>query len=82
MNKISVLGIDLVKHVFQLHGDDAQDYAVLRKTVKHKQLLPFLAWEIAALGHTVQAMASQFVKPYIMSNRNDANYAEAIRETV
>jgi transposase len=33
-------------------------------------------------GHTVKLMAPQFVKPYVKSNKNDANDAEAICEAV
>ena len=33
-------------------------------------------------GHTVKLMAPQFVKPYVKSNKNDANDAEAIAEAV
>lgn len=101
MNKINVLGIDLAKNVFQLHGIDEQGAVVLRKQLKRKQLLPYLAnlppcligieacgamhyWsrQFSAQGHTVRAMAPQFVKPYIKSNKNDANDAEAICEAV
>jgi transposase len=101
MNKITVLGIDLAKNVFQLHGIDDQGEVVLRKQLKRKQLLPYLAnippcligieacgamhyWcrQFGAHGHTVRAMAPQFVKPYLKSNKNDANDAEAICEAV
>lgn len=33
-------------------------------------------------GHIVKLMAPQFVKPYVKSNKNDANDAEAICEAV
>lgn len=33
-------------------------------------------------GHTVKLMAPQFVKPYVKSNKNNANDAEAICEAV
>jgi len=33
-------------------------------------------------GHTVRLMAPQFVKPYVKSQKNDANDAEAICEAV
>jgi transposase len=34
------------------------------------------------LEHTVRLMAPQFVKPYVKSQKNDANDAEAICEAV
>jgi len=41
--KISVLGIDLAKQVFQLHGVDEQGQAVLRKKLTRSRLLAFIA---------------------------------------
>jgi transposase len=38
--------------------------------------------ELQKQGHTVKLMAPQFVKPYVKSNKNDANDAEAICEAV
>jgi transposase len=37
---------------------------------------------ISRFGHTVRLIAPQFVKPYVKSNKNDANDAEAICEAV
>jgi transposase len=37
---------------------------------------------LGRLGHTVRLMAPQFVKPYVKSQKNDANDAEAICEAV
>ena len=42
----------------------------------------YWARELQKLGHTVKIMAPQFVKPYVKSNKNDANDAEAICEAV
>lgn len=42
----------------------------------------FWARKLSRCGHTVQLMAPQFVKPYVKSNKNDANDAEAICEAV
>jgi transposase len=40
------------------------------------------ARELQKLGHTVKLIAPQFVKPYVKSNKNDANDAEAICEAL
>lgn len=40
------------------------------------------ARELQKQGHTVKLIAPQFVKPYVKSNKNDANDAEAICEAV
>src|SRR6185312_9216442 len=42
----------------------------------------YWAREIAALGHDVRMMPTQFVKPYVKSQKNDAADAEAICEAV
>jgi len=42
----------------------------------------YWAREIKALGHDAKLMAPQFVKPYVKSNKTDANDAEAICEAV
>lgn len=38
--------------------------------------------KLGEFGHTVRLMAPQFVKPYVKSNKNDRNDAEAICEAV
>ncbi|BAH77630.1 hypothetical protein DMR_41390 [Solidesulfovibrio magneticus RS-1] len=42
----------------------------------------YWAREIGKFGHTVRQISPQFVKPYVKSNKNDANDAEAICEAV
>jgi transposase len=41
--KITTIGIDLAKNVFQVHGADARGKAVLKKGLKRAQMLPFFA---------------------------------------
>ena len=41
--KITILGIDLAKSVFQLHGNDASGRPVLRKKLRRSELKSFLA---------------------------------------
>lgn len=43
MGNIKVLGIDLAKNVFQLHGVDAKGKCVLRKRLSRAKLLEFIA---------------------------------------
>jgi transposase len=99
--KIAIVGLDIAKHVFQLHGTDAAGKAVLRRKLRRAEVVPFFAnlhhcivgieacggahyWarRLNAVGHTVRLMAPQFVKPFVKSNKNDANDAEAICEAV
>ena len=41
--KITTVGIDLAKQVFQVHGVDERGKAVLKKQLKRDQMLPFFA---------------------------------------
>ena len=43
MNEITILGIDLAKHVFQLHGEDAQGRVLVQRQLRRSQLLGFVA---------------------------------------
>jgi transposase len=101
MKDIKVLGIDLAKNVFQLHGTNANGKCVLRKRLGREKLAEFVVqlkpctigieacmsshyWArvFQNMGHTVKIMAPQFVKPYVMSNKNDRNDAKGIAEAV
>ena len=41
--KVTTIGIDLAKTVFQVHGVDSSGNAVVRKRLRRKQVLPFFA---------------------------------------
>lgn len=41
--KITTIGIDLAKNVFQVHGVDERGKAVMKKQLKRSQVLPFFA---------------------------------------
>jgi hypothetical protein len=43
MQSVTLVGIDLGKHSFQLHGQDQHGKAVFRKKVSRKQLVEFFA---------------------------------------
>lgn len=101
--KLSHVGIDLAKNVFQLHGVDRHGKAVWKRRLKRDKWLKTLldkvepgceigmeacsgahhwARQLEARGFTVKLIAPQFVKPYVKSNKNDANDAEAICEAM
>jgi len=103
MNKLSRVGIDLAKNVFQLHGVDRHGKAVWRRRLTRDKWLKVLlekvepgckigmeacagahhwARQLQAKGFTVKLIAPQFVKPYVKSNKNDANDAEAVCEAM
>lgn len=43
MNDVTLVGVDLGKHVFHLHGQDSKGNAVFRKKVSRKQMIEFFA---------------------------------------
>lgn len=96
---INLLGIDIAKNVFQLHGADNNGKKVLKKRIERNQLTDYVAqlpqcsivmkacgganyWArvFQRCGHTVKLISPQFVKPFVKTNKNDANDAEAIVE--
>ena len=99
MNDITMLGIDLAKNVFQLHGVNADGRVVVRRQVRRAHLLDAIArlapkavameacagaheWgrRMISLGCQVRLISPQFVKPFVKSQKNDRNDAEAICE--
>lgn len=99
--KITRIGLDLAKSVFQVHGVDRAGRTVMRRRLRRAEVLKFFAgvepcvvgmeacggahhWgrELMKLGHHARLMSPQFVKPYVKSNKNDANDAEGICEAV
>jgi transposase len=49
MKEVTIVGIDLAKRVFQLHGAAADGAVVFRKKLSRAQLLPFLAAQPACI---------------------------------
>lgn len=43
MNEISIIGLDIAKHVFQVHGEDASGQVVIRRQLRRGALLKFFA---------------------------------------
>jgi transposase len=41
--KITTIGLDLAKSIFQIHGVDATGEVVVRKSLRRSQMLPFFA---------------------------------------
>ncbi len=99
--KVTTIGLDIAKQIFQVHGADAEGRAVLRRPLRRNQVAAFFAnlplcvvgleacggahhWArvLSRFGHAVRLIAPQFVKPYVKSNKNDANDADAICEAV
>jgi transposase len=101
VKKVTTIGLDIAKQVFQVHGADRTGRAVVRRKLRRDEVARFFSevepclvgieasgsahyWArvLSRFGHTVRLMAPQFVKPYVKSQKNDANDAEAICEAV
>jgi transposase len=103
MNKITRMGVDLAKNVFQLHGVDRSGTCVFKRRLSRSQWMKHIVDHIEPgcaigmeacsgahhwarvlqhRGFVVKLIAPQFVKPYVKSNKNDANDAEAICEAM
>jgi transposase len=101
--RLSRVGVDLAKDVYQLHGVDRHGKTVWKRRLRRGQWLQALldkvkpgceismeactgahhwARELQSQGYTVRLIAPQFVKPFVKSNKNDANDAEAICEAM
>ena len=101
--KITRVGVDLAKSVFQVHGVDGSGERVWKRQLKRSNWLKVLvekiepgceigmeacggahhwARELGSRGYDVKLIAPQFVKPYVKSQKNDANDAEAICEAM
>jgi transposase len=101
MERLTAIGIDLAKRVFQVHGVNLEGKVSVKRKLSRSGLLKFVGnlepcligveasggcryWvrEFKKFGHDVRIMAPQFVKPYVKSDKNDANDAAAICEAV
>jgi len=91
------IGLDIAKHVFQVHGVDCSGKTVLQRKLRRADILKFFSklesslvgieachgshfWarELTSLGHTVRLLPTQYVKPFLVGGKNDANDAAAI----
>jgi len=96
---LSILGIDIAKNSFQLHGAAKSGNTVLKRRLPRCELAAHVAnlptctivmescgganyWArvFQRSGHSVKLISPQFVKPFVKTNKNDANDAQAIVE--
>jgi transposase len=101
--KISRVGVDLAKNVFQIHGADAHGKTVWKRKLTREKWIEAIctktpdgceigmeacagahhwARRLSGYGFKVKLIPPQFVTPYVKSNKNDANDAEAICEAM
>jgi hypothetical protein len=65
--KITTIGLDLAKTVFHVVGQDERGKEVMRRKLRE-------------MGHLVDLIPAQHVKPLVLGNKNDYNDARAIAE--
>lgn len=41
--QVAIIGLDIAKHVFQLHGTDTDGKVVLRRRLRRQEMVPFFA---------------------------------------
>jgi transposase len=101
--KLTRVGVDLAKQVFQVHGVDRAERPAWCKRLKRSRWIADLERDVEpgaeigmeacggahhwarvlqAKGYRVKLIAPQFVKPYVKTNKTDANDAEAICEAM
>lgn len=97
--EIDVLGIDLAKRVFQLHGASRSGLVLHRSKVNRPGLMAAIdklwprlvvmeacssahhwARRLQGMGIEVRLISPQYVAPFVKTNKNDRNDAEAIVE--
>jgi transposase len=86
LSSVTTVGLDLAKHVFQVHAIDAFGRVIVAKDVLafFAQLPECLvgmeacgsahhwARELIKLGHDARMMPPAYVKPYVRRQKNDA----------
>lgn len=99
MSNVTLLGVDIAKNVFQLHGTDKEGNCVLKRKLTRGKFIEFMGMQelcvvameacgganhwyrkFSNMGHTVKLISPQYVKPFVKTNKNDRNDAEAINE--
>jgi transposase len=101
--KLTRVGVDLAKQVFQVHGVDRAERPVWRERLRRSRWIAEIEREVEpggeigmeacagahhwarvlqSKGYRVKLIAPQFVKPYVKTNKTDANDAEAICEAM
>ena len=101
--KLTRVGVDLAKQVFQVHGVDRAERPAWCKRLKRARWIADLERDVEpgaeigmeacgsahhwarllqSKGYRVKLIAPQFVKPYVKTNKTDANDAEAICEAM
>ena len=68
MQDVTLIGIDLGKHSFHVHGQDRHGKALLRKKFSRKQLIEFLA-KFHACTVVMEACEEQTAQSFLLERR-------------
>ncbi len=68
--RVSTIGLDLAKSIFQVHGVTDQGEVAFNRPLRR-------ARELSKLGHEVRLIPPLYVKPYVKRGKSDAVDAEA-----
>jgi len=83
MGEVTTIGLDLAKHVFQVHGVDAEGATVLRKQLRRAQVRAFFSRLPPCLvGLEACATAHYWAREFARAWPRGATDASAIREGV
>ena len=101
--KLTRVGVDLAKNVFQVHGVDCAERPVWGERLKRNRWIKEIEQNVEpgaeigmeacggahhwarllqSKGYRLRLIAPQFVKPYVKSNKTDANDAQAVCEAM
>jgi transposase len=88
-DKVIAIGIDLAKNIVSVHGQNEQGKGVLKKSLEPCKIgmeacsgAHDTAQRLGAMGHDTRIIAPKYVTKFRQKQKNDANDAEAICETL
>lgn len=92
--KYTPVGVDIAKHLIQVHFIDENTGEVVDKQLRGRDFLEYFkpcligmeacggsqhwARELTKLGHKVRLLQARFVKAFVMGNKNDVMDARTI----
>ena len=83
LNSVTTVGLDLAKHVFQIHAVDVDGRIVITSALRRKDVLSFFgSLPPCVIGLDARLMPPNYVKAYVRRQKNDAADAAAICEAV
>jgi len=79
MGEVTTIGLDLAKHVFQVHGVDAEGATVLRKQLRRAQVLAFFS-RLPSCLVGLEACATAHYRPLVQTLNRERRPLECYPE--